>query len=743
MLATGTPRKFAEAIAAHLGLFDAVLATDGPHNLTSGRKRAALVEAYGDGGFDYAGNSRHDLKVFDAAREAIVVAPDRHAARWQAAHGSRTARDAEADLQDRPEDAARPSVAEELADRRADGAVARIFQRRHARRPACWPSSRSAPPPRRSTSSTTSSTWRSTAGTRPSATGPSPAACCRCRSAWRRSAVLLTISFVHARLPAAAVPRRARRLSGRHHRLFAVGQAHAAARRADARRPLHDAHPRRRRRDRRRRLVLAARLLDLLLPVAGAGEALRRAALDDARAVGERIAGRGYRAEDQEIVAQAGMASAFSSALVLALYIDSDAVRELYHAIRGWCGRWRRSCSISPCASGSWRGATRCMTTRSSSSSATGAASCDRSFGAVLLVIGWACSDGAALSRASAAPSPPARRAISADEADRAAEERRRRRRLAARLRQWPLLWRHLPERRPARIADMRPMNRILAFDAETGVHRSRSRRAAFRHHRARRAARLLPGRRAGHAVRDARRRHRQRRPRQEPSPPRHVRLPCRSLYAAALRRPHPSLLGRPTMPRLFAATIGGMGLTGIILSASIRLMRVPSLDIDEKVTPFRDLAEFFELAEAADAGNEYAVAWIDQLAGGQRCGPRPADHRQSRRATALARAASRRFAVFRCRSSRRSTCSTARSSRLFNAAYRWQQGQARGAACRPAIRASSFRSTACATGTGSTGRAGCSSTRAWCRTKPPRASGPGAARFGARTPGRARSSPC
>ncbi|TKD12240.1 MAG: prenyltransferase, partial [Mesorhizobium sp.] len=46
--------------------------------------------------------------------------------------------------------------------------------------------------------------------------------------------------------------------------------------------------------------------------------------------VGERIAGRGYRTEDQEIVAQAGMASAFSSALVLALYMDSVAVRELY-----------------------------------------------------------------------------------------------------------------------------------------------------------------------------------------------------------------------------------------------------------------------------------------------------------------------------------------------------------------------------------------------------------------------------
>ncbi|CAH2408719.1 FAD-binding oxidoreductase [Mesorhizobium escarrei] len=68
---------------------------------------------------------------------------------------------------------------------------------------------------------------------------------------------------------------------------------------------------------------------------------------------------------------------------------------------------------------------------------------------------------------------------------------------------------------------------------------------------------------------------------------------------------------------RLFAATIGGVGLTGLILSASIRLMRVPSLDIVEKTTPFRDLGEFFELAEAADQANEYVVAWIDQLAGG------------------------------------------------------------------------------------------------------------------------------
>jgi 4-hydroxybenzoate polyprenyltransferase len=87
VLATGTPKKFADAIAAHLGLFDAVLATEGLHNLTSKNKVAALEAIYGEGGFDYLGNSRHDLAIFDAARTAIVIAPDRHASRWQVSNG--------------------------------------------------------------------------------------------------------------------------------------------------------------------------------------------------------------------------------------------------------------------------------------------------------------------------------------------------------------------------------------------------------------------------------------------------------------------------------------------------------------------------------------------------------------------------------------------------------------------------------------------------------------------------------
>lgn len=71
----------------------------------------------------------------------------------------------------------------------------------------------------------------------------------------------------------------------------------------------------------------------------------------------------------------------------------------------------------------------------------------------------------------------------------------------------------------------------------------------------------------------------------------------------------------------LFRATIGGMGLTGIIVSARIRLMKVPSLDVEERVRPFASLDAYFDMAEDADKENEYAVAWIDQLAGGSHSG--------------------------------------------------------------------------------------------------------------------------
>jgi 4-hydroxybenzoate polyprenyltransferase/phosphoserine phosphatase len=73
VLCTATDRRLAEAIADHLKLFDEVLASDGVLNLAAGNKAAELVRRFGRRGFDYVGNARDDLAVWQEARRAIVV----------------------------------------------------------------------------------------------------------------------------------------------------------------------------------------------------------------------------------------------------------------------------------------------------------------------------------------------------------------------------------------------------------------------------------------------------------------------------------------------------------------------------------------------------------------------------------------------------------------------------------------------------------------------------------------------
>lgn len=73
VLCTASDRSIADAVAAHLGVFDDVLASDGATNLAGHRKADALAARYGEQGFDYAGNSGADLKVWRRARKAIVV----------------------------------------------------------------------------------------------------------------------------------------------------------------------------------------------------------------------------------------------------------------------------------------------------------------------------------------------------------------------------------------------------------------------------------------------------------------------------------------------------------------------------------------------------------------------------------------------------------------------------------------------------------------------------------------------
>lgn len=86
ILATGSPKKFAIAIARHLGIFDRVMSSTRTVNLTSHRKAHELRGLYGDGGFDYIGNSGDDIAIFDIARKAVVVATDNTARHWQFSH---------------------------------------------------------------------------------------------------------------------------------------------------------------------------------------------------------------------------------------------------------------------------------------------------------------------------------------------------------------------------------------------------------------------------------------------------------------------------------------------------------------------------------------------------------------------------------------------------------------------------------------------------------------------------------
>ena len=68
--------------------------------------------------------------------------------------------------------------------------------------------------------------------------------------------------------------------------------------------------------------------------------------------------------------------------------------------------------------------------------------------------------------------------------------------------------------------------------------------------------------------------------------------------------------------PQLFRATIGGLGLTGVIAWADLELRRVAGPWIDTELIPFNSLAGFLDLSRESDSHFEYTVAWLDCFAG-------------------------------------------------------------------------------------------------------------------------------
>lgn len=329
VLATAAPKKFADAIAAHLGIFDDVISSGRNSNMAASRKAETLTRTFGDGGFDYMGNSRADIVIFDAARQAIVVAPDRKAARWQAQH--------DCEYMETPKPNFRTivrmlrvhqwvknvliAVPMVLSHEYFNGslivdtlvafisfscAASAIYilndffdlalDRRHA-----------------------------TKRNRPFASG-----LLSMPFGMAAMAVLLVISFGASLflppiftgvLGAYLVATTAYSLAIKRMLLLDVLTlaglytvrilAGCAATGIDV----------------SFWLLAFSIFFFLSLALVKRYVELRTTELTE----GERIAGRGYRAEDQEIIAQAGMASAFASALVLALYIQGNTIRELYN----------------------------------------------------------------------------------------------------------------------------------------------------------------------------------------------------------------------------------------------------------------------------------------------------------------------------------------------------------------------------------------------------------------------------
>lgn len=73
-LVTASDQRIADAVAAHLGIFDEAIGSDGTRNLKGPEKARYLKERFGERGFDYAGDSSADLPVWSAAERPWLVA---------------------------------------------------------------------------------------------------------------------------------------------------------------------------------------------------------------------------------------------------------------------------------------------------------------------------------------------------------------------------------------------------------------------------------------------------------------------------------------------------------------------------------------------------------------------------------------------------------------------------------------------------------------------------------------------
>lgn len=120
----------------------------------------------------------------------------------------------------------------------------------------------------------------------------------------------------------------------------------------------------------------------------------------------------------------------------------------------------------------------------------------------------------------------------------------------------------------------------------------------------------------------------------------------------------------------LFAATIGGLGLTGVITWVEIEVVPIASTMMEVETIAFRGLDEFFRIAAESAAVFDYTVAWIDCMARGRNLG-RGLFSRARRAETGACRAQDGRSRLSIPLDFPSSTLNV-RSIKAFNALYYW-----------------------------------------------------------------------
>ena len=65
-----------------------------------------------------------------------------------------------------------------------------------------------------------------------------------------------------------------------------------------------------------------------------------------------------------------------------------------------------------------------------------------------------------------------------------------------------------------------------------------------------------------------------------------------------------------------FSATVGGIGLTGVIVEVKLQLKKVAGPWLETEIIPYANVSEFTKLADDSESSWEHTVSWIDCLAG-------------------------------------------------------------------------------------------------------------------------------